>query len=331
MQDFVPNSSKSQQLKSLLNQALTILHAVGIPFDGKSENALVRMAECFLAVAGVRNGWHEAGEQENRKKQSKTRDIISFVNQHFEENISPGSYDDIRRKHLKLLVLSGIVVNSGSMSGAATNDPTRGYSLHPAFVDLIMTFESEDWETQLAQFKTNHQSLSEALSRKRDLATMAVILPGGRPLVLSPGEHNELQKAIIEEFLPRFGSDCSVLYVGDTSNKLLYIEKEVLASLNFFELSHAQLPDIIAYSNTRNRLFLIEAVHSTGPMNEIRVLELQQLLSSCPAEVIFVTCFLTKKDFKKWLLEIAWETEVWIAENPDHMVHFNGHKFLGAH
>jgi hypothetical protein len=331
MQDFIPNSSKNEPLRSLLNQALSILHAVGIPFDGKSENALVRMAECFLAVAGVQNAWQEAGTPENRRRQSKTRDIISFVNQNFDENISPGSYDDIRRKHLKLLVLSGIVVNSGSISGAATNDPTRGYSLHPAFIDLVLTFGSKEWETQLVEFKIGHQNLSDALIRKRQLDTMAVTLPGGNPLTLSPGDHNELQKAIIEEFLPRFGSDCSVLYVGDTSNKLLYMEKEVLTTLNFFELSHAQLPDIIAYSKTRNRLFLIEAVHSTGPMSEIRVLELQKLLSSCPAEIIFVTCFLTKKDFKKWLLEIAWETEVWIAENPDHMVHFNGHKFLGAH
>ncbi|MBS1775349.1 MAG: hypothetical protein JSS64_03610, partial [Bacteroidetes bacterium] len=23
--------------------------------------------------------------------------------------------------------------------------------------------------------------------------------------------------------------------------------------------------------------------------------------------------------------------EVWIADNPDHLIHFNGHKFLGAY
>ena len=156
-------------------------------------------------------------------------------------------------------------------------------------------------------------------------------LPNGKPLELSLGEHNVLQKEIIEQFLSRFGSDCEVLYIGDTANKILYIEKEVLVKLNFFELSHDELPDIIAYSKKNNWLYLIEAVYASGPMSEIRVLELKKLLKNSKVELIFVTAFLTRVDFKKWMMKIAWETEVWIADNPDHLVHFNGNKFLGAH
>jgi type II restriction enzyme len=66
-------------------------------------------------------------------------------------------------------------------------------------------------------------------------------------------------------------------------------------------------------------------------MNETRVLELKKVLKNCTSELIFVTGFLTRADFKKWMLDVAWETEVWIADNPDHLVHFNGHKFLGAY
>ncbi|MFS2517149.1 MULTISPECIES: BsuBI/PstI family type II restriction endonuclease [Parabacteroides] len=29
------------------------------------------------------------------------------------------------------------------------------------------------------------------------------------------------------------------------------------------------------------------------------------------------------------MADIAWETEVWIAENPGHMIHFNGDRFIG--
>ena len=156
-------------------------------------------------------------------------------------------------------------------------------------------------------------------------------MPGGKPLELSLGEHNVLQKEIIENFLPRFGSDCDILYIGDTSNKTLHIEKEELRKLNFFELSHDELPDIIAYSMKNNWLYLIEAVHSSGPMSETRVHELKQLLKDCTAELIFVTAFLSKNVFRKWASKIAWETEVWIADNADHLIHFNGHKFLGAY
>ena len=66
-------------------------------------------------------------------------------------------------------------------------------------------------------------------------------------------------------------------------------------------------------------------------MSEIRVHELKKLLKKCTAELIFVTAFLTRDVFRKWVVEIAWETEVWIADNPDHLIHFNGHKFLGAY
>jgi len=285
------------------------------------------MAICFLAVAGVTKDWNKA----ERNTNLKSRDIIRFVNQNFEEKISPGSYDDIRRKDLKLLVLADIIVNSGVKKGSATNDPTRGYSLHPDFHQLIVTFKTDGWAMCLESFSRNKPSLADILSRKRNLDKIPVTLPNGKPIELSLGEHNVLQKALIEEFLPRFGSDCSVLYIGDTSNKSLHIELEELQSLNFFELSHDELPDIIAFSKKNNWLYLVEAVHSSGPMSETRVLELKKMLQDCKAELIFVTGFLTRNDFKKWMLDVAWETEVWIADNPDHMMHFNGHKFLGAY
>ena len=261
----------------------------------------------------------------------KSRDIIHLVNKNFEEKISSGSYDDIRRKDLKLLVLADIVVNSVVNKGSATNDPTRGYALHPDFKQLIVSYKTAKWTKNLKSFNKNKPSLAEILSRKRDLEKIPVKLPNGKPIELSLGEHNVLQKALIEEFLPRFGSDCTALYIGDTSNKTLHIELEELKKLNFFELSHDELPDIIAFSKRHNWLYLIEAVHSSESMSETRVLELKKMLKDCKAELIFVTGFLTRPDFRKWMLDIAWETEVWIADNPDHLVHFNGHKFLGAH
>ncbi len=327
MKNHIPKSSKTLSVQQIINEALDILESVGIPMNSKSERGLERMAVCFLAVAGVTDDWSKAKENANLK----SRDIIRIVNENFEENISSGSYDDIRRKDLKLLVLADIVVNSGVNKGSATNDPTRGYALHPDFKKLVVTYKTTDWNRALKSFNKNRPSLALILSRHRNLAKIPIKLPNGKPLELSLGEHNVLQKAIIEEFLPRFGADCEVLYIGDTSNKILHIEEAELKKLNFFELSHDELPDIIAFSRKSNWLYLIEAVHSSGPMNETRVLELKKMLKDCTSELIFITGFLTRSDFKKWMLEVAWETEVWIADNPDHLVHFNGHKFLGAY
>lgn len=327
MVDYLPKSKKAPKVKQLINEAIDILQQVGIPLKGKSERGLECMAMAFLAVAGVVNKWKSASGAA-KERRLKTREIISFINENYEENISSGSYDDIRRKHLKLPVVAGLIINSGD-KGRATNDPTRGYSLEEGFEKLIVSYGSRSWKSKITDFNKNREKLADILARKRNLDLIPVLLPDNNPIVLSQGEHNQLQKAIIEEFLPRFGHNCKVLYVGDTSNKLLHLEKEELQKLNFFELSHDELPDVIAYNKKKNWLYLIEAVHSSGPISEVRLHELQKLLKDSPAELIFVTAFLNRDTFRKWAAQIAWETEVWIADNPDHLIHFNGHKFLG--
>jgi hypothetical protein len=324
MKQYLSKSKKSIEVQSIINEALDILESVGIPLNKKTERGMERMAICFLAVAGVTKEWSKAKLDANLK----SRDIINIVNKNFEENISSGSYDDIRRKDLNLLVLADLILNTGVGKGSATNDPTRGYSLHPDFFVLIKRYNTTQWQKSLNAFNKNKPNLSEILARKRDIKKVPVKLPNGKLIELSVGDHNVLQKALIEEFLSRFGSSCEVLYIGDTSNKILHIDEKELKKLNFFELSHDELPDIIAYSKKNNWLYLIEAVYSSGPMSEIRVLGLKKLLKACKAKLIFVTGFLTRADFRKWMLDIAWETEVWVADNPDHLVHFNGHKFL---
>ena len=196
MKNYIPKSKKSKAVQQIINEALDILASVGIPMD-KTERALERMAVCFLAVAGVTKKWTTAKENTNLK----SRAIITFVNEHFEENISSGSYDDIRRKDLKLLVLADIVENSGVNKGSATNDPTRGYALQKDFKNLIVTYKTDKWNKNLKTFNKNKPSLAEILERKRNIEKIPVKLPSGKPLELSLGEHNVLQKEIIEQFL----------------------------------------------------------------------------------------------------------------------------------
>jgi hypothetical protein len=324
---YFPKNQKSSKIVQLLEEAIRILVSVGIPISGKTERSLEKMAMSFLAVAGVKKQWNEATDT----LFLKTREVIEVINQHFEENISAGSYDDIRRKDLKLLVIAGFIVNSADKPNAATNDPTRGYSLSNEFKNLIHHFGTPNWQPSLDIFMYNRPTLTDLLARKRDIPKVSIYLSNGKLLELSIGKHNDLQKAVIEEFLPRYGQNCELLYIGDTTHKMLYWDDVTLKKLQFFELAHEQLPDIIAYDATRNWLYLIEAVHSSGSISEVRMLELKRLTQKCTADLIYVTAFLTKVEFRKWVTEIAWETEVWIAENPDHLIHFNGGKFLGPY
>lgn len=322
-------NEKPKAIQELINIALYILDTFGIPIEG-TPRRLERMAIVFLASGNIKtiNDIRKAKDLSGGFA-LKTRDIINFVNLHFNESISSGSYDDIRRKDLKLLTIAEIVLQSSPNS--ATNDSTRGYSINPTYAGLVRNFGKKDWEKSVIEELKNIEPLSQKLKRERQISKVKVTLPSGGLLTFSAGEHNDLQKAIIEEFLPRYGFEAEVLYVGDTSDKYLYLEKEKLEKLNFFEISHEELPDIIAYSKQKNWLYLIEAIHSSGPISEIRLLQLQKLTKACKAEIVYVTAFLTRPKFRQFMADIAWETEVWIADNTDHLIHFNGDKFLGPY
>ena len=236
-----------------------------------------------------------------------------------------------RRKDLLLPVEAGIVLKSAAKPDANTNDGTRGYALNPDFAKQIRSFGSPEWGKNLPNFINKNITLAQELHRNRDLARIPVTFNGDKKIFFSPGQHNQLQKRIIEDFLPNYGYGAEVLYVGDSADKYLYIDEIRLRDLNFFEIAHDKLPDVIAYSALKNWLYLIEAVHTANPITEIRRLILLRLTRKCTASIIFVTAFPNRDLFRKHSKDIAWETEVWIAESPEHLIHFNGDKFLGPY
>ena len=205
---YISKSNKSQPVRKVVNEAIYILVKCGIPIEGLTERRLERMALAFLAVADVidSSGWAKVkgfdGTVETRAL--KSREIIPYINRHFEENISPGSYDDIRRKDLKLPVMAGIVIRSAGNPNAARNDPTRAYALSPEFAALIRRFDTSNWQGDVDEFLSDRVILSEELKQSREIQTVPIILPGGQELAFSPGKHNQLQKAVIELFLPRW-------------------------------------------------------------------------------------------------------------------------------
>lgn len=318
------------KVKNLVFNILDVFQLIGIPVDN-TDRKLERMAKACLAVGKIKKDFSEACSFEDGF--TRTRDIIAFENEYLGEDISSGSYDDIRRQDLKLLVEAGIIVNSSSTEEQATNNPSCGYGLSTSFANLLHSFGSSRWEILLNEFRKETKSLKEELERRRDLQKVPVTLPNGKTIVLSYGEHNNLQKAIIEVFLPLFGFGAEVLYVGDTKDKFLHLEKAELEKIKFFTLEHEELPDVVAYSREKNLLYLIEAYHSTGEWDEIRVRKVKRKLeeSGCTANIIFFTAFENKNIFKQKAKDIAWETEVWIADSPEHLVHFNGYKFLELH
>lgn len=319
-------------IAAMVAEALVILGALGVPLDGLTERRRQRMAKVFMAVAGLTPAmaWQQARDS-NDLVPLATRQIIGVVNAHWAEKISSGSYDDIRRKDLVLPVAAMIIFKSAKNPDANTNDGTRGFALNPLAANAIRAFDTPRWPQAVAAFHQERPSLAATLARARNLAKVTVTINGVQDLSFSPGAHNVLQREVIEKFLLVFGSGADVLYVGDTADKSLFLNSEGLRALHFFELGHDKLPDVVAYSASKNWLFLIEAVTTANPISELRRLALLNAARDCSADLVFVTAFPNRKTYQRFAHDIAWETEVWIADAPEHMIHFNGSKFLGAY
>ena len=317
-------------VEALVKEALDILTSIGIPLSASTPRKKARMAKALIAVAGMKPGIPWSQVQSNADAHRlRSREILKWWNAHLDENLADSSYDDIR-DDLEMAVEAGIVLNAANRPNAKTNDGTRAFALNPEFAPVVRLYGTNQWDSALAELMKNKKRLVDTLHRKRDLARVPLVI-GGSSYSLSPGLHNVLQKAIVEDFLPLFGHGAEVLYLGDTENKNLFYLEEKLNSLNFFKLAHDKLPDVVAYSKTKNWLFLIEAVDTANPITELRRAKFETMTENCKADVVYVTAFTNRAAYHKFGKGIAWETEVWIADNPEHMIHLNGEKFLGPY
>ncbi len=136
---------------------------------------------------------------------------------------------------------------------------------------------------------------------------------------------------IIKEFCPNFTPGGQVLYVGDADEKWAVFDERKLSALGAEFDVHGKMPDVVVYQPEKNWLILIEAVTSHGPVNPKRRAELKNLFAGANAGLVFVTAFPSRKTMMRYLSEIAWETEVWTADAPEHLIHFNGERFLGPY
>jgi adenine-specific DNA-methyltransferase len=261
----------------------------------------------------------------------RTVDMMAFMREQYGKNYKPNSRETIRRQTLHQFEQARIVDRNPDDPNRPTNSGNTVYRLTVDAAAVLRSFGAGKFDKVVADFIERFGSLQEAYLRRREDNKIPLRMPGGSTIFLSPGLHNLLQVAVVEEFGPRFAPGAMVLYVGDTASKQVVFDVHELIKLNIPFTEHDKLPDVILYWQERNWLFLIEAVTSHGPVSPKRHREIESMLKESPAERVYVTAFLDSKAFRKYVGEIAWETEVWIAETPDHMVHFNGPKFLGPY
>ena len=302
---------------SKLDEAKEILASLQVP--AQQQNGMCCCV--LLAMAGLTENdpWPSAAN-----KWIRIHDVIAFSNQNYGTTYAENSRETFRKQAMHHFRNAAFIEDNGM----ATNSPNYRYRLTDEMLSLIQSYGTADWTKKWKQFMSNHGSLIELYASKRDMRKIPVLINGVN-LTFSPGEHNQLQRAIIEEFAPRFAPNSECLYVGDTIKKDLVKNEDKLREMGFAITLHDKMPDVVLYSEERNWLYFIESVTSVGPMEPKRIKEIEEMTANVTAGKIYVTAFLDFKTFKKFSEALAWETEVWIADIPNHMIHLNGDKFLG--
>lgn len=257
--------------------------------------------------------------------------IIKFIATAYGIRYAPNTRETIRDDAVKFFVEEGLLLRNPDDPTRPTNSGKTVYQIEPTALALFRKLNTPKWTLALKRYLASRETLKDEIVRKRNLARVPVTLPDGSQVALSPGGQNPLIKAIIEQFCPAFAPGGVVLYIGDTENKFVHLETSSLAALGVTLDSAAKIPDIIVHDTRRNWLLLIEAVTSAGPVDGKRRKELKVLFANCNAGLVFVTAFETRRTMQTFVSHIAWESEVWIAEDPDHMIHFNGERFLGPY
>lgn len=314
-----------------IEEAQAILKALGLPKRQQNDrSALTLLALCQIKP---KSKWKDAEALSmsvmGNKDNAKYEGIMRFMADQYDKNYAENSRETIRRQTLHQFVQAGVANHNPENPQLPTNSKDNHYRISPEALKVVQSYGSKNWKKEIALFQEKVGSLIEKYSKKREFRKIPLKLEDGTKLKFSPGKHNELQIDIIKEFAPRFAPGSQLLYVGDTAKKDLYRNDVSLKELGIPIDQHSKLPDVVIYDTKRNWLFLIEAVTSHGPISPKRIVELEELLINCKVGKVYVTAFIDLKEFKKHTNDIAWETEVWLSEIPDHMIHFNGDRFMG--
>jgi adenine-specific DNA-methyltransferase len=307
-----------------IQEAQEILKALGLP--PAQQNEISALTLLILAQLSETTPWAEAMPQSLR-----IHDMLRQIKERYGREYAENTRETIRRQVIHQFEQAGLVIRNLDDPGLATNSPRTHYTLSDAAIRTIRDYDSAGWPEAVQSFITSQGTLLEIYQKNRAQYKVPVRLTSGQEYHLSPGKHNQLQAAIIEEFGPRFAPGAILLYLGDTENKTLILDKSGFEALGIPVPNHDKLPDVVLYDKVRNWLFLIEAVTSHGPVSPKRHLELEEALKGCSAGRVYVSAFPDFATFKNFLTGIAWETEVWLAELPNHLIHFNGDRFLGPH
>lgn len=319
------NNSKSPlNAQRKLDEALEIIKSLGMPKAQQNERTALTLL-AFLNLTPEKT-WRDV-----ERPMLGVTPIMNWSEEVYGKAYAPNTRETFRRQTIHQFVDAGICIYNPDKPDRAVNSPKACYQISMEAFDLIQRYGTAEWLSLLEDWISKKDTLTKQYAMSRNMSMIPLTLHDGTQIKLSPGEHSQLIHDIVTEFGPRFSPEAEVIYLGDTGAKKDFFRKDRLAELGVTINRKGKLPDVVLYWKSRDWLLLIESVTSHGPVDGKRHSELSKLFKDAKPGLVYVTAFPTRKIMSKYLTEISWETEVWIAEAPTHMIHFNGDRFLGPH
>jgi len=313
-----------EQIKNKINEAIDILNKFGMPAAQQNE----RTAYCLLSMLNMtpEKDWIHA-----ESPLIGITPMMAFAREYYKKEYAPNTRETFRRFSTHQLVQAGIAVYNPDQPDRAVNSPNAVYQISPAALQVVQAYKTDSFDTLLSDFKARQSTLTDQYAHEREKSLVPVKIKENHIIQLSPGKHSQLIQNIIEQMAPRFLPNSILIYVGDTEKKWGYYDQELAGNLLFNVQKHGKMPDVILYVEDKQWLVLVEAVTSHGPVDSKRYIELEKLFENVTAGKVYISAFPDKKTFIHYAQDIAWETEAWISDNPSHMIHFNGDRFIGPY
>jgi hypothetical protein len=307
-----------------IDSANKILVSLGLPRAQQNE----RSALCLLSLLNItpKKKWREA-----ENPLMGITPIMDWVHKHYKKDYAPNTRETFRRQTMHQFVDAGVALYNPDKPDRSVNSQDAVYQIAPSTLALLRTFDMKHWHARLATYMAGQQTLVASYAKERIHSLVPVKIAPGKKINLSPGEHSELMRAIIEHFAARFVPGAVLVYAGDTGKKWGYFDAALLAKNGVNVDAHGKMPDVVLFDPKRKWLVLVESVTNHGPVDGKRHGELAKLFAKSTAGLVYVTAFPNRAVMRRYLGDIAWETEVWVADAPSHLIHFNGERFLGPY
>ena len=313
-------------VESRIQEARDLLEAFGMDSERSNE----RSALVFLSLLGLRPGdpWSAAANP-----LLGTRAIMDWIRDKYEKNYAANTRETIRRSTLHQFAGAHLVVQNPDKPDRPTNSPKWNYQVTTEALSVIQLYGTPEFKFRqsLAEYLDIQPGLKVQYAAAREMLRIPLTLPDGSQFTLSPGGQNVLLKQMVERFCPRFTPGAELLYIGDADEKWALFERDRLAGLGVIVNAHGKMPDLVVYMPDRDWLVLMEAASSHGPVDAKRRRELSSLFSDSTAGLVYISCFPDRAEFRKYVDKIAWESEVWCADHPTHMIHYDGERYLGPY